>query len=58
MTADETDKHFEVVIDLGDVDAALALYDPATGLVATPGEPVFRADATRDVEMIRREDRR
>jgi uncharacterized protein (TIGR02246 family) len=46
-TPDETNALFEAAINNGDVDAALALYEPEACLVATPGEPVFGHDAIR-----------
>ena len=57
-TADETNEYLEAAINAGDVDAALALYEPGACLVAAPGEPVFRADEIRDGETIPAEDRR
>lgn len=46
---DETNELFEAAINSGDVDAALALYEPEACLVASPGEPVFGLDAIRVV---------
>jgi uncharacterized protein (TIGR02246 family) len=48
-TPDETNARFEAAINSGDVDAALALYEPEACLVGTPGEPVFGPDAIRQV---------
>jgi uncharacterized protein (TIGR02246 family) len=43
----ETNELFCAAINAGDVDAALALYEPEACLVATPGEPSIGLDAIR-----------
>src|SRR5262245_27050943 len=52
-TPDETNARFEAAVNRGDVDAALALYEPEACLVGSPGEPVFGHDAIRQMLQAR-----
>jgi uncharacterized protein (TIGR02246 family) len=45
----EPNELFEAAINRGDVEAALALYEPDACLVGSPGEPVYGLDAIREV---------
>jgi uncharacterized protein (TIGR02246 family) len=45
----EPNELFEAAINSGDLEAAVALYEPEACLVGTPGEPAYGIDAIRAV---------